>query len=287
MRFLGVVVVLLAMLSAGSAKDEMQVDDLVKQHLKSIGTEQARAAVKSRAAEGTVQFRIINGGAGNQDGKEVFISEGDKLVSLLKLPNPNYHGERFVTDGKRIVVAEVRPGYYSSLGRFVLSNNEIVTDGLWGGTLSAAWALGHLDQHHAKLKYQGLKKVDGRQLHRVDYTTAKHTNLEIQLYFEPDTFRHVMTLYSLTISPPIGTTELETAKQQPTHYLLEERFADFKQSADMWLPSRWTIQFTSDVPLDPNHPILNQAQTVVSEFDVKVASINDNVGLDPKNFEIK
>jgi hypothetical protein len=139
------------------------------------------------------------------------------------------------------------------MGQFVLSNNEIVTDGLWGGTLSTAWALSHLDERRAKLKYQGLKKVNGRELHRLDYATSKHTTLEIQLYFEPDSFRHVMTVYSLTISPQMGLTELENAKQQPTHYLLEERFADFKQSDGLSLPGRWTIQFTADVPQDPNH----------------------------------
>jgi hypothetical protein len=101
MRSLAVFVAMVAMLSASAAKDELQVADLVKQHLNSIGTEQARAAVKSRAAEGTLQFRILNGSAGNQDGKLVFISEGNKLVSLLKLPNPSYHGERFVATGRR------------------------------------------------------------------------------------------------------------------------------------------------------------------------------------------
>ncbi|HKM46988.1 MAG TPA: hypothetical protein VJX69_05350 [Terriglobales bacterium] len=267
----------------------MQVGDLVKQHLNSIGTEQARVAVKTRAVEGTLQFRIVNGGAGNGDGKQVFISEGDKLVSLLKLPNPSYHGERFVTDGRKIVVAELKPGVYSNLGQFVLSNNEIVTDGLWGGTLSTAWPLAHLDERHAKLKYQGLKKVDGRELHRVDYTTSKHTNLEIQLFFEPDTFRHVETIYSVTISPPIAHSDRETARQQETHYILEERFADFKTVDGLTLPGRWTLQFTSDVPevSISGHTRFGASLVMVTQFETTVTNISHNVQLDPKNFEIK
>ncbi len=129
--------------------------------------------------------------------------------------------------------------------------------------------------------------MDGKELHLLRYSPAKRTDLEIQLYFEPETGRHVMTSYSLTISPEMGMTELENAKQQPTHYLLEERFADFKQSDGLWIPSRWTIQFTADVPLDPKHPVLNRAQTMVSEFAVMVNSINHNVPVDPKNFEVK
>jgi hypothetical protein len=42
------------MLSISAAEDAFQTVDFVKQHLKSIGTEQARAAVKNRVAEGTV-----------------------------------------------------------------------------------------------------------------------------------------------------------------------------------------------------------------------------------------
>jgi hypothetical protein len=289
MRSLAVIVALVAMVSVSAAKDELQVDDLVKQHLNSIGTEQARAAAKNRAVEGTLQFRILNGGAGNQDGKQVFISEDNKLVSLLKLPNPSYHGERFVTDGRKIVVAELKPGVYSNLGQFVLSNNEIVTDGLWGGTLSTAWALAHLDERRAKLKYQGLKKVDGRDLHRVDYTSPKHTNLEIQLYFEPETFRHVMTVYSLTISPPIAHSDRETARQQETHYLLEERFTDFKTVDGLTLPGRWTIQFTSDIPevSISGHTRFGASLAAVTQFEVTVTNISHNVPLDPRNFEIK
>jgi hypothetical protein len=303
MRSITVLVVMLTILSASlaKAKDELQVGDLIGQHLNSIGTDQARGAVKSRAAQGTVQFKVLNG-AGGEDGKQVFVSEGDRLVSLLKLPNPSYHGERFVSDGKKTVIAELRPGVYSNLGQFVLVHNEILTEGLWGGTLSTGWALAHLDERHARLKYQGLKKMGGRELHRVDYA-PKHSDLEIQLYFEPGTFRHVMTVYSLTISPQIGRSDQETARQQETHYRLEERFADFKNIDNLTLPGRWTIQFTSDVPerqtsFRSRERVMTEGQSQgsaslgaaiasVSQFEVTVTNISHNVQLDPKNFEVK
>jgi hypothetical protein len=48
-------------------------------------------------------------------------------------------------------------------------------------------------------------KVDGVDLHRIDYIPKKRSDLEIHLYFEPDTFRHVMTVYLMTIAaPPSG-----------------------------------------------------------------------------------
>ena len=187
MRSLAVFVALVTMLPLSVAKDESQAGDLVKQHLNSIGTEEARAAVKNRAVEGTVSFQTVTGGSTRQDGKQFLVSEGDKLVSLMQLPNQSYPGERFVSDGKKALVAEIRASVHSALGEFVWAHSEILTEGLWGGALSTGWALAHLDERHAKLQDRGLKKkVDGRELHRVDYAPKKHSDLQIELYFEPD-----------------------------------------------------------------------------------------------------
>ncbi len=316
MRSLAVFVAILAMLSLSAAKDEPQIGDLVKQHLNSIGTEQARAAVQSRVAEGTLHFQLLNtNNNAAQDGKQVLVSEGDKIVSLLKLPNPNYHGERFVSDGKNVSVAFINPGNWSTLGAFILAHTEILTEGLWGGTLSTGWPLAHLDERNAKLQDGGLKKVDGHELRRVEYIPKKHSDLKIELYFEPDTFRHVMTVYSLTVGAQMAISDTATAHQQDSHYHLEERFADFKSVDNLTLPERWTIQFTSEVALDTSlrrasndgragagsdggfgaiaaadslHPnVLGQAITRINEFDVAETKISNNVQLDPKNFEVK
>jgi hypothetical protein len=262
--------------------------------------------VKSRAAEGTISFHVPNSSTGRQEGKEVYVSEGNKLVSLLKLPNPTYHGERFVSDGTKTLITMLRPGVYSSLGTFVLVHNEILTQGLWGGELSTAWALGHIDERDAKLQYRGLKKVDGRELHRVDYFPKKHSDLEIQLYFEPDTFRHVVTVYSLTISPQMGRSDIDTARQQESRYRLEEKFADFKSVDGLTLPGRWTIRFTAesattgaagggDLPsggaggIDPaiNTNGIGSGISPVIEYEATISNISHNVPLDPKNFEVK
>jgi hypothetical protein len=306
MKNLFVMIAVVAMLSASFAKDEMQVADLVKRNLNSIGTEQARATVKSRVVEGTVTFQVSNSSTGRQDGKEVYVSEGVKLVSLLKLPNPSYHGERFVSDGTKALITMLRPGIYSSLGTFVLVHNEILTQGLWGGELSTGWALAHLDERLAKLQDRGLKKVDGRELRRVDYLPKKRSDLEIQLYFEPDTFRHVMTVYSLTISPQMAHSEIDTARQQESRYRLEERFADFKSVDNLTLPAQWTIRFTTelattgaagggDLPsgatggIDPaiNTNGIGSGISPVIQYDATVTNISHNVALDPKNFEVK
>jgi len=283
MRSLAVFVALVAMFSFGAAKDEFQAGEFVKQHLNSIGTEPARAAVKNRLAQGALTFQYLNV-AGIVNGTLQFVSEGDKFVSVLKIPSPDYWGEQFTSDGKKTAVKQAKPGIYSALGRFVFEHNEVLTEGLWGGTLSTAWALSHLDERHARLQDQGLKKVDGRELHRVDYVPKKSSDLLIELYFEPDTFRHVMTVYSYHVMARAGGGPMASAGQEERHFRLEERFADFKNIDNLTLPGRWTIQFTSG---GGSRNIGPGSTSSISQFEVTEAKMSHNISVDPKNFEVK
>ncbi len=296
MRSLVVFVALVAILPLGAAKDEFQAADFVKQHLNSIGPEPARAAVKNRGVGGTLSFQIVTGGSAHVDGKQVLVSEDDKLISLFQLSNYSYPGERFVSDGKKVYIAETQASVHSALGEFMMAHTEILTQGLWGGTLSTAWALAHWDKRLAKLEDHGLKKVDGRELHRVDYVPQKPSDLQIELYFEPDTFRHVMTVYSFTASPMMSHNRAENARQSELHSRLEERFGDFKSVDGLSLPSRWTIQFTSERPGgltgysgQKNAPVSNAhaSPTEVYQFDVTETSLSHNIAIDQKNFEVK
>ncbi len=87
MRALLVSILVLGISSLGTAKDEISQDELVQRHLASIGDDKARAMVKSRVAEGSLRFQMQHQG-GTQDGKEVLVAEGNKMVSLLNFPNP-------------------------------------------------------------------------------------------------------------------------------------------------------------------------------------------------------
>jgi hypothetical protein len=89
MRSPAVFVALVALLSVSVAKDEFQAADFVKQHLNSIGAEQARVAVKNRLVQGALTFQYLNV-AGVVSGTLQFVSEGDKFVSVLKISSPDY-----------------------------------------------------------------------------------------------------------------------------------------------------------------------------------------------------
>jgi len=277
MRSLAVFVALVAMFSVSAAKDEFQAGDFVKQHLNSIGTEQARATVKNRVAQGTVTFQILNRGPQTWEGPATLVSEDDKLASLMKLPPAAYRTEWFVRDEKRTSVAPVKPGSWTEFGDFIKTHNEILTEGLWGGALSIGWALSHLDERRAKLEDRGVKKVDGVEFHRIDYIPKKSSDLEIQLYFEPDTFRHVMTVYLMTISAHSARTVNQAGNEKEMHYRLEERFGDFKSVDNLTLPARWIIRFTYGAV----------SEGIIDQYDITEKKISYNLTLDPKNFEIK
>jgi len=286
MRSLVVFAALLSMPSVSSAKDAFEASDFVSKHLNSIGDEKARAAVKIQLVQGDLTFQYLNV-AGVVTGTLQFVSEGDKFVSVLKIPSPDYRGEQFTSDGKKTAVNQPRPGRYSALGGFIHLHDEVLTEGLWGGTLSTAWALSHLDERRAKLEDKGIKKIDGRELRRVDYLPKKSTDLSIELYFEPDTLRHVMTVYSYSVSSTGGGGPTASAGQQQGYFHLEERFADFKTFDNLTLPTRWTIRYSGNASLAAGRDTGPRSTTSITQFETTEAKTSHNITLDPRNFEIK
>ena len=274
-------------------------DDLVAHHLDSVGDAKTRAAAKTRVAQGTAQFKILVGGAGTLDGKSALVSEGGKFHFMMKFPNNDYKGEQFIYDGNKIEVSgSTAQQRRSSLGGFVYVQEAVMREGLWGGVLSTAWPLTDLDKRKAKISFDGMKKVDGQDLYEVRYHPKKNTDLEIRLYFDPATYHHVLTVYSLTMQPSVmhvegsetmstpetaggpplsANSETLTARQQQTRYRLEERFDDFKSADGLTLPTRYTIHFTQE---------LQSGRTTVSEWVIQEENVANNQTLDPKNFEV-
>lgn len=256
----------------------MNPEDLVARHLDALGSKEARAAAKTRAVQGTAVYRVLVGGGGTVAGKTGLVSDGRKVRFMMKFPT-DYRGETFVFNGEKIQIAFSNTNQsFSPVAGFINACDLIVGDSLLGGVLSTGWALTDLADRKAKLVYEGLKKEDGRQLHRVRYEPGKHSDVEIFLYFEPDTFRHVMTVYNLSVGNNVGRTIVDSAHLQPQRSRLEERFSDFKTVDGLNLPTHWNLQFTRELP---------NGSTTVSEWDLKEDQITNNMGLDPRNFELK
>jgi hypothetical protein len=257
---------------------DLKPEDIIARHLDSIGSAEARVA-KSRVEQGTASFRVLVGGAGELTGKSGIVSEGHKLQLLISFPNQPYHGERFICDGQRVSVASsTSQQTRSSFAEFVRTQDAILREGLLTGTLSTAWPLLDLDQRKPKLSYEGLKKIDGRPLHDIQYHPKKSSDLQIHLYFDPETFRHVETVYELSFSPNVGATITESAQQKENRYQITEKFSDFKTTDGLTLPTHYDLQFSRE---------LQDGTTSLWDWNLTFDQVSNNVGLDPRNFEIK
>jgi hypothetical protein len=264
-------------------------DELLAHHLDSLGDATARANCKTRVAQGTAEFKILVGGAGILDGKSVMVSDGPKLHFMMKFPNNEYRGEQFIFNGNKIEVSGATAQQArSGLGGFVYVQDAVLREGLWGGVLSTAWPLLDLTTRKAKVAFDGVKKIDGQDLYELRYRPKKNTDLEIYLYFDPETYRHVLTVYTLSIQSGLGnitkpgggglTNETASARQQQIRYRLEERFSDFKAVDGITLPTRYIIHFTQE---------LQSGRTTVSEWSIKESDLRNNTPLDPRNFDVR
>jgi hypothetical protein len=256
----------------------MKPEELVARHLDSVGSKEARAAAKTRVVQGAAVYRILVGGGGLAEGKTGMVSDGRKVRFMMKFQT-DYRGETFVCDGETVHVAFSNSNQSRSpLASFVTTYDVIVRDGLLGGVLSTGWALSNVADRQPKLVYEGLKKVDGRQVHQLRYQPRKHSDAEILLYFDAETFRHIKTVYSISLGNLPGGTIIESVNLRAERSQLEERFSEFKTVDGLTLPTHWNLQFTRELP---------NGSTTVSEWDLKEDQITNNMGLDPRNFEMK
>jgi hypothetical protein len=248
---LGPTASLLGILLVGSfgtaGKDKLSLEELVSKHLDAIGAADARTAAKSRVAQGTAAFNERISGSVHLDGKSLWLSAAPKCKWSVQFTAPQYPGEQFVYDGQNVQVAMIDPQARSMLGKFMVNEPEILREGLWGGTLNLAWPLAD-KQSGGKLKYDGLKKFDGRALHEVTYIPKKRADsgeFEVRLYFDPDTFRHVLTVYRLS-APPMDSAQQQSTDPGSVTTTVEERFGGFQTVDGITLPTEWEVRARVD-----------------------------------------
>ena len=257
---------------------KLTVEDIVERHLASIGTPEARAAIQSRIAGGTVQMSYRLGGIGQPSGKFNIISEGRKFRFGMNFGALDYPGDQFAFDGDKVTVSQIRSRVRSAFSDFLYSNEIIVKEGLLGGTLSTAWPLFDLKGRQGKVEYTGLKTIDEKPLHEVQYKPRKGGGeMQTYFYFDPESFRHVRTRIRLMRpdSAPAGIGDVSDSTG--TIYTLVERFDNFSVVDGLTLPQKYTLELE----------INTAGGSTVIDWDTAISGIVHNQQMDPKYFVVK
>lgn len=258
-----------------SAKDEkLKPEALLAKHVDSIGSPEARAAVKSRVLAGSAEVVFRLGGQGQMVGSGNLLSSGPMARFGITFPALAYPGEQLAFDGNKVTVGQVSPGRRSALSDFIYHHDIILKEGLMFGALGTNWTM----LRQPRLDYSGLKKIDGKQLHEVKYRARKGMgNVQASLYFEPETFRHVQSQFRVAVPSTMGSSPIESASQRDTLHLLIEQFGDFKSVDGLTLPHSYKLNYT----------IEGQSGTLLTAWSLSASQIAHNQEIESKLFVVQ
>jgi len=256
---------------------KLKAEDVLANNLAAIGTAEARA-VQSRIMSGTVQMVYRLGGSGQLSGKINIISEGRKLRFGMNMGALDYPGDQFAFDGDKATVGFIRSRVRSPFSDFLYNNDVVIKEGLLGGTLSTAWPLFDLKGRQGKVEYAGLKTIDAKQLHEVQYKPKKGGGeIQVYFYFDPENFRHVRTRIRLMRPDQAPGRIGDTSDSIGTIYTIVEKFENFGVADGLTLPQKYTLEFE----------INTGGGSVVIDWDTAVLQLVHNQKMDPKYFTIK
>jgi len=245
-RLLSVFFSLVCLSSFSSAQGKMTADELVKRHLDSIGTPEAIAAAKTRILVGQGVLTSKLGYNGRLVGPAQFVSSDDKTLLAIVFNSNEYPYEKLAFDGRDMSFG--RPnGKLTRLSEFVKAQTAIVKQGLFGGVLSASWPLTN-SSRKAKIEFAGTETIDNKPLYKLRVRPAGSGDVTVSLYFEQNTFHHVMSVYQYTIQPHmISSDSTVNPSAKASYYTLTERFSNFKKVGDLVLPLGYALDVSNQL----------------------------------------
>ena len=259
-----------------SVDEKLTAEQLISRHLESIGSAEARSAVRSVVAVGTSKATFRGRGGGIAEGVTVIASKGNMYMVAMKFNTSDYPFEKMGFDGNDFTVGFVRPGVRSNLGSFLRTNDSTFKTGVMSGALSTSWALRNIDPKEVKVKYSGIKKIDGKQLHALDYNPKKGSDLSMTLYFDPETYHHVRTEYKRIIAARQGANVDASAGQSETRYKMVEEFSNFNEVNKLKLPHTYKLSLE----------ILTGNGTTSYEWLMELQKFSFNQEIDDKDFKV-
>ena len=190
-------------------------------------------------------FRV--GGSGSLAGKGSILTQANAVRADFAFPALDYSGEQIAFDGNKVTAGQISPGNYPPFSRFLYENNILLKEGLLFGALSTGWALLDVPGRKPKLDSSGLKKIDGRQLYELKYTSRSNPgSMQVWLYFDSETFHHVRSQFKLEV-PTTNLTRISDSAEM-VRYQIIEQFDQFKEVDGLTLPHSYKFDYTIDSP---------------------------------------
>lgn len=258
------------------ADEKIKPEEIIAKHLESIGSPENRASVKTRLIIGVSRYVRRGPGGGATEGRAVLASENEKYMLGMKFGVPGYDVESVAFDGKELTVGYAAPGVRSVLESLFRNHESTFKHGLLAGTLSSSWPLLAMNDEKARIKYSGIKKVEGASLHQLKFQPRKGSDLEVSLFFDSATFHHVRTEYTRVVSANLGTGGVDSsASQRETRYKLVETFADFRKEGNLNLPHNYKIELE-----------ISGGSQILDEWTLTLTDFVFNRPIDPRDFVV-
>ena len=272
---LGLLITSLYSFAFAQKPEKLKADEIIAKHLESIGTKEKLAEINNQMILGTSEFIILRGGSSKTVGNVVIASEANKLFFGANFNSSNYQTERASFDGNNVNIGFISPGLRSAFGNYMLSNKQIFSEGLFGGTLSTSWALFDLLERKAKINVAGRKKIDGKDTYVLEYSPKRGSDSTIKIYFDSQNFQHIRTEYFKVFSAAQGLTLDQSSRQVEARQVLTEDFSSFSIENGLNLPHKYVI-----------HLVLDGRSTSEYEWTFQFSNFLINQKLDAKSFDI-
>jgi hypothetical protein len=267
--------VVLALLFAGVAiSQDLTYQQIIEKHLNAVGSKDARDSLKNLMAIGFSEFESVNPSV-KGGGRAVVVSEPDNFLFAMSFNSRDYPFEKIGYFTDKVSIPYVNSGRRSLLGAFLTEHNNILTDGLFGGTMSARWPLSLFEKKKSKIRSLGSKKINGADVYVLEYIPSKGGSDEfsIKVYFDAGNFNHVRTEYRREVRAGKITFGQQNQIAGST-LILTESFSDFRKVEGLTLPHAYKVNFVSN----------SGANTYENIWGIKVEQYRFNQTFEPGFF---
>lgn len=180
----------------GAQAQKLKPEDIIAQHVASIGNSGVVAKSKSRVAVGGIEL-LIPSIAKRATGRATLASNGTDLAFFSIFDMLDYRMERIGLFENKITIPNVNVGHRSYLGNFLAVYDKYLNGHIFGGCVFSTWLFLQPEGFGGRLETEGKKKIDDRDVWVVKYSPkgGLTSGSFIKFYFDAENYHHLRTVY--------------------------------------------------------------------------------------------